>query len=114
MSCLRRRLLSAEQQSKCERSQNNVRGIDVGKKFITVCVLIGTADADPTAEKPMFGTINAELEALREWLQEQGCTHIAMESTGPYWRPVFNILEDAFIVVLANGAPWDPSLKWRL
>jgi hypothetical protein len=57
-------------------------GIDVGKKFITVCVLIGTADADPTAEKRMFGTFNAELEALRQWLREQGCTHIAMESTG--------------------------------
>lgn len=48
-------------------------GIDVGKKFITVCVLISTADAEATAEKRMFGTFNAELEALREWLGEQGC-----------------------------------------
>jgi transposase len=78
-------------------------GIDVGKKFITVCVLIGTADAEPSAEKRMFGTCNAELEELRKWLREQECTHVAMESTGPYWQPVFNILEDAFLVVLANG-----------
>lgn len=78
-------------------------GIDVGKKFITVCVLIGTGDAEPSSEKRMFGTFNAELAALRDWLCEQGCTHVAMESTGPYWQPVFNILEDAFVVVLANG-----------
>lgn len=78
-------------------------GIDIGKKFITVCVLIGTADAEPTAAKRMFGTFNAELEELRNWLREQECTHVAMESTGPYWQPVFNILEDAFVVVLANG-----------
>ena len=78
-------------------------GIDVGKKFITGCVLIGTADAEPTAEKRIFGTFNAELEELRKWLREQECTHVAMESTGPYWQPVFNILEHAFVVVLANG-----------
>jgi transposase len=78
-------------------------GIDVGKTFVTVCVLIGAADMEPSSEKRMFGTFNADLQALRGWLFEQRCTHVVMESTGPYWRPIFNMLEDAFVVVLANG-----------
>jgi transposase len=73
-------------------------GIDVGKKFINR--LRPDRERGGRAD---FGTFNAELQALREWLREQGCTHVAMESTGPYWQPVFNILEDAFVVVLANG-----------
>lgn len=78
-------------------------GIDVGKKFLTVCVLVGAADAEPRVEKRMFGTFNAELEALRKWLVEEGCTHVVLESTGSYWKPVFNVLEQSVTVVLANG-----------
>ena len=59
-------------------------GIDVGKKFITACILIGAADAEPTSEKRLFGTFNADLGALRIWLLDRGCTHVVMESTGPY------------------------------
>ncbi len=78
-------------------------GIDVGKKFITACILIGAPDREPTVEKRMFGTFNADLEVLRTWLLEHQCTQVAMESTGPYWKPIFNILEDSVIVILANG-----------
>ncbi len=78
-------------------------GIDVGKKFITACILIGAPDKEPTVEKRMFGTFNADLEVLRTWLLEHQCTHVAMESTGPYWKPIFNILEDSVVVILANG-----------
>ena len=57
-------------------------GIDVGKKFITACILIGAPDAEPTSEKRLFGTFTKDLDALRSWLVEHGCTHVVMESTG--------------------------------
>src|SRR5215831_15005514 len=78
-------------------------GIDVGKKFITACILIGSADMEPTSEKRLFGTFNADLESLRIWLPDRGCTHVVMESTGPYWKPIFNILEENLTVVLPNS-----------
>src|SRR5687768_1698770 len=69
-------------------------GIDVGKKFLAVCVMTGAASQDPQAELRKFGTVRAELVHLREWLKSAGCTHVVMESTGCYWKPVLNVLED--------------------
>ena len=81
-------------------------GIDVGKKFLAVCVMTGPANEMAEAETRKFGTVRHELEALRKWLQSEGCTHVVMESTGVYWKPVLNILEDdpaySVKVVLAN------------
>lgn len=78
-------------------------GIDVHKKFVMVCVLVGAAHLNPEPQIRRFGTYNAELIKLRNWLLELNCLHVAMESTGCYWRPVFNVLEDAgFQVTLAN------------
>jgi transposase len=54
-------------------------------------------------ETRKFGTIVSELVKLKTWLAECGCTHVVMESTGVYWKPVFNILEDTFTVLLANS-----------
>jgi transposase len=78
-------------------------GIDVGKKFLVVSVMTGSLDEEPKIEIRKFGTIVAELELLRDWLIREGCTHAVMESTGSYWKPVFNILEDSVEVVLANA-----------
>ena len=80
-------------------------GIDVGKKFVVVCVLKGPAHGDAQAETRKFGTTNHTLQELCEWLVECGCTHVVMESTGEYWRPVFNVLEEAesLEIVLANS-----------
>jgi transposase len=82
-------------------------GIDVGKRFVAVCVMTGPAQENPRVEHRKFGTIRAELERLREWLKSEGCTHVVMESTGVYWKPVLNILEDdaeyRMEVVLANA-----------
>ena len=50
-----------------------------------------------------FGTTTAELLRLHEWLSHAACTHVAMESTSVYWKPVFNLLEGSFEVVLANA-----------
>lgn len=78
-------------------------GIDVHKRFVTVCVLVGAAHLNPEPKLRKFGTINALLYELRDWLVQEDCKQVAMESTGPYWRPIFNILEEAgFKVTLAN------------
>jgi transposase len=81
-------------------------GIDVGKKFLVVCVMTGPANEMARAETRKFGTVRHELEALRKWLQSEGCTHVVMESTGVYWKPVLNVLEDdseySLKIVLAN------------
>jgi transposase len=81
-------------------------GIDVGKKFLVVCLMSGPANEQAEAEMRKFGTVRHELESLRKWLQSAGCTHVVMESTGVYWKPVLNVLEDdpqyALKIVLAN------------
>jgi transposase len=81
-------------------------GIDVGKKFLAVCVMTGPANGEAQAEVRKFGTVRHELEALRKWLQSEGCTHAVMESTGVYWKPVLNVLEDdpqyRLKIILAN------------
>jgi hypothetical protein len=59
-------------------------GIDVGKKFLAVCILVGPLEGEPRMEKRRHGTTIAELEGLREWLRSEGITHAVMESTGSY------------------------------
>jgi transposase len=78
-------------------------GIDVGKTLLTVCLLTGPADGEPKVETRKFGTFHADLQALGRWLSEEQCTQAVMESTGCYWKPVFNILENFVAVILANG-----------
>ena len=78
-------------------------GIDIGKRFLMACVMVGPADGEPRTEIRKFGTTVSELERLKAWLQSAGCTHAVMESTGAYWKPVFNVLEGTVIVILANA-----------
>jgi transposase len=100
-------------------------GIDVGKKFLAVCVMTGPANETAAAEVRKFGTVRQQLELLRKWLQSEGCTHVVMESTGVYWKPVLNVLEDdpeyRLKIILANpqqvkavtGHKTDPhDAKW--
>ena len=75
-------------------------GIDIGKRNLAVCLMVGPAEGEPKAEVREFSTFNADLEAMKKWLVQAGCTHVVMESTGPYWKPVFNILEDSLVVCL--------------
>jgi len=77
-------------------------GIDVGKRFLLCCVLTGAAKEEPSMRTLRFDTTVAALIRLREWLLAERITHVVMESTGSYWVPIFNILEDHFVVVLAN------------
>jgi transposase len=73
-------------------------GLDIHKKTVVACVLIG----GKSKQTCTFGTMTADLLALSEWLTTCGCTHVAMESTGDYWKPVFNLLEATFEVLLVN------------
>ncbi len=81
-----------------------VAGLDVHKKTVTVCVRVPGPRGGRRQEVRTFGTTVPELLALREWLETQGVTHAAMESTGVYWKPVFYILEESVTCILANAA----------
>jgi transposase len=78
-------------------------GIDVHKKTIVVCLAVGKPQEKPKTLVKTFSTMTRDLLACRDWLVSEGCTHAAMESTGVYWKPVFNILEDKMEVILANA-----------
>ena len=79
-------------------------GIDVGKKFIAVTVMTGAATEEPLVETRAYGTFVRDLEQMRAWVvEERGCTDAAMESTGSYWIPVYNILEGSIGLTLANA-----------
>jgi transposase len=77
-------------------------GIDVGKRFLAVCVMCGPLNQEPNVERRRFGTLRSDLNNLRQWLLQQGVTHVVMESTGSYWKPIFNVLEGSVQVYLAN------------
>lgn len=78
-------------------------GIDVGKQVLAVTVMIGPLQGEPRVEQRKTGTNVQDLEQLRDWLMDEGVTHCVMESTGSYWKPVFNVLEGSIKVYLANG-----------
>jgi transposase len=79
-------------------------GIDVGKKFSLVCLITDQGRKAPNIQIRTYGTTVAELDQLHEWLKQAGCTHVVMESTASYWKPIFNILEGSMTIVLANPA----------
>src|SRR5437762_3510350 len=69
-------------------------GLDVHKKSVVACVLLSQSDGLIERHKRTFGTMTRDLVTLSDWLSSLGVTHVALESTGVYWRPVFNVLED--------------------
>ncbi len=81
----------------------NCAGIDVHKKFITVCRLHQDADGRMHKEIRTFGTMPSDIRDLCIWLAAVGCTHVIMESTGVYWMPLYNVLEEQFTVWLVNA-----------
>lgn len=77
-------------------------GLDVHKDLIVACLRTASGGRGEY-EIRKFGTTTAELFALSSWLKERGATHVAMEATGVYWKPVWNILSDSFELVLGNA-----------
>src|SRR5262245_2153842 len=83
------------QQPKCA-------GLDVHQHTVVACARVVTG-ASVRHERRTFGTTTAELLALSDWLTAHDCTHVAMESTGVYWKPIWQVLEGQFTLVLANA-----------
>ncbi len=73
-------------------------GLDVHKENVVACLL-----CRGSKEIRTFSTMAGDLKRLANWLRESGCRHIAMESTGVYWKPIYNVLEADFQVILVNA-----------
>ena len=80
-----------------------VCGVDVGQATVVATTLIGAAHERATKQTRTFRTVTKELMELREWLLANGVTHVALEGTGIYWKPVHAVLEDAFEVIVGNA-----------
>lgn len=78
-------------------------GMDVHKKTIVVCCMAPDAAGSRQIEIRTFGTMTQDLLSLSDWLTSRQITHVAMESTGELWKPVYNILEGGFTVLLVNA-----------
>lgn len=78
-------------------------GLDVHRDRIMACLLTGRADEKPEKQVREFGTMSRDLHAMAEWLRENGCTLVAMESTGVYWMAPYKVLEPHFELVVGNA-----------
>lgn len=79
-------------------------GLDVHKDSVWCCVRhLSPAEGKARQEVRVFGTATRALLELSDWLAREGVTHVAMESTGVYWKPVWNVLEDRFVVMVVNA-----------
>jgi transposase len=79
-------------------------GLDVHQSTVVACLLRVRKDGKVQKQLRTFGTTTRELLGLREWLLAEGCTHVAMESTGVYWKPVYAVLEGGELeIVVANA-----------
>ena len=78
-------------------------GLDVHQATVVACLLIVSPNGKVRKQMRTYGATTRELLSLRQWLLSEGCTHVAMESTGVYWKPVYAILEGGLEIVVANA-----------
>jgi transposase len=78
-------------------------GLDVHQATVVACLFVVPKDGRLQKQVRTFGTTTQELVGLRDWLRAEGCTHLAMESTGVYWKPVYAVLEGELEIVVANA-----------
>jgi transposase len=78
-------------------------GLDVHKKNVKACFTAPGADGKRQKETRTYLTMTQDVLQMRDWLKEQGCTHIAMEATGVYWKPIYNVLESDFEILVVNA-----------
>jgi transposase len=78
-------------------------GLDISKRSVVACLIVPGAAGTPQKEIRTFGAMTADLLALADWLAGHDVTHVAMESTGVYWQPIYNLLEDQFTLLLVNA-----------
>ena len=77
-------------------------GLDVHQQTVVACLITPGPDGQPAKEVRTFGTMTADLLELADWLRAAACSQVAMESTGVYWKPIWNLLEDRFALLLVN------------
>lgn len=77
-------------------------GIDVHKQTVVACVMVSDEQGEVKTETKTFGTMTGDLQALGVWLKGLKVQHIAIESTGVYWKPVYNLLEEQFEIMVVN------------
>jgi transposase len=78
-------------------------GMDVHKKFVVACLLRIDEQGEETRHVQRFETYTEDLLRLSDWLTRSGCTHVAMESTGVYWKPIYNLLEGHLELLVVNA-----------
>ena len=87
-------------------------GVDVHKSFLVATIIKTPKDnLQPSYQKKRFSTFNADLNRFSDWLHENNCLDVCMESTGKYWVPVFNILEKRGIRVVIANPKWVKAVK---
>jgi transposase len=86
-----------------ERILERCCALDVHKRQVTACVHVPDAEGRRSELRAEFSTMTGELLALRDWLKGLGVSHVAMEATGVYWKPVYYLLEDDFELLLVNA-----------
>ncbi|MNI36185.1 Transposase [compost metagenome] len=79
-------------------------GLDVHQATIVACILKGPLDRKPTKQIREFPTVLSGLLSLADWLEHEGCSDVVMESTGVFWKPVYNVLQDSCSLTVANAA----------
>jgi len=79
-------------------------GLDVHKKTVVACCRLVQPDGTLTTHVRTFATMTADLLALADWLAALGISHVTMERTGEFWKPVYNLLEASFTVLVVNAA----------
>jgi transposase len=85
-------------------------GVDVHKSFLVATIIKTTSGVEPSYQKKRFSTFNNSILQFKDWLLENDCHDLCMESTGKYWVPVFNLLEDVINVTIANPK-WVKAVK---
>ena len=85
-------------------------GVDVHKSFLVATIIKTTSGVQPSYQKKRFSTFNNSILEFKKWLLDNSCRDVCMESTGKYWIPVFNLLEDELNVTIANPK-WVKAVK---
>ena len=87
-------------------------GVDVHKSFLVATIVKTTAGIQPSYQKKRFSTFNNSILEFKHWLLDNDCRDVCMESTGKYWIPVFNLLEDQINLTIANPK-WVKAVKGK-
>lgn len=86
-----------------EVTYTHCAGLDVHKKTVVACCITPGPKGEKRVEIRTFGTMTGDLLALSDWLTSQQITHVAMESTGEFWKPIYNLLEGNFELLVVNA-----------